>query len=113
VKRRIAKDLDLARHVADRVRDSGELELLVEPELSICCFRYRPPGWSDEAAIDALNERIAPAVRGHGRAFPSTTRVGGRYAIRPFFINPRTRLEDADALVDEVIACGRLLTADA
>jgi hypothetical protein len=34
-------------------------------------------------------------------------------AIRPCFINPRSGLADADALVDEVIATGRELTASA
>jgi hypothetical protein len=33
--------------------------------------------------------------------------VAGRFAIRPCFINPRRTLEDADALVDEVLAVGR------
>jgi hypothetical protein len=35
--------------------------------------------------------------------------VAGRFAIRPCFINPRTSLKDADALVDEVLAAGRQL----
>jgi len=43
----------------------------------------------------------------------SSTRVDGRFAIRPCFVNPRTTLADADALVDEVLAVGRKLTAGA
>jgi hypothetical protein len=43
----------------------------------------------------------------------SSTRVGGRFAIRPCFINPRSTLADADALVDEVLAVGRELAAGA
>jgi hypothetical protein len=37
--------------------------------------------------------------------------VDGRFAIRPCFINPRTTLADADALVDEVLTVGRELAA--
>lgn len=38
-----------------------------------------------------------------GLVIPSHTRVGGHFAIRPCFINPRTTLADADATVDEVL----------
>ena len=108
---RVARDLDCARRVAARARASDELELLAEPVLSICCFRYRPPGLDDEDALDALNEGILRAVQARGRAVPSSTRIGGRLAIRPCFINPRSTLADADALVDEVLTVGRALVA--
>ena len=41
----------------------------------------------------------------------TATRVGGRFAIRPCFINPRSTLADADALVDEVLEVGGRLAA--
>ena len=110
---RVTRHLDCARLVADRARASDELEVLSEPVLSICCFRYRPAGLTDEAELDALNERILLAVRARGRTVTSSTRVRGRFAIRPCFINPRSGLEDANALVDEVLAVGRELTATA
>ncbi|HSI05787.1 MAG TPA: pyridoxal-dependent decarboxylase, partial [Myxococcota bacterium] len=106
---RVRRHLDCARRVAELCRESPELELLAEPVLSICCFRYRPPGVTDEAAIDRANERVALAVRAAGRCTPSTTRVHGRFAIRPCFINPRTELADAEALVVEVLRAGRSL----
>jgi aromatic-L-amino-acid decarboxylase len=110
---RVTRHLDCARRVADRARSSAELELLAEPVLSICCFRYRPAGVADEAALDDLNERILAGVRARGRTVTSSTRVRGRFAIRPCFINPRSGLEDADALVDEVLTVGRRLSAGA
>ncbi|MEK6721510.1 MAG: aminotransferase class V-fold PLP-dependent enzyme [Chloroflexota bacterium] len=112
IRARIGKDLDCARRVADHARREPDLELLAEPVLSICCFRFRPDGWADDAAIDALNDDIVHAVRARGRAIPSTTRVRGHNAIRPCFINPRGGLIDADALVDEVLTVGRALVRD-
>ena len=97
---------DCARRVAERARAVEVLELLAEPVLSICCFRYRPLGWTDEARLDTLNEAILHDLRERGRAVTSSTRVNGRFAIRPCFINPRSTLADADALVDEVLAAG-------
>ncbi len=107
---RVTRHLDCARRVADRARSHAELELLIEPELSICCFRYRPQGLTDEAALDALNERLLMQVRARGRTVTSSTRVNGRFAIRPCYINPRSTLADADALVDEVLTVGRELS---
>ncbi len=107
---RVTRHLDCARRVADRARTDADLELLIEPELSICCFRYRPIGWTDEAALDALNERLVVQVRARGRTVTSSTRVDGRFAIRPCYINPRSTLADADALVDEVLTVGRQLS---
>ena len=81
--------------------------------LSICCFRYRPAGWGDGAGLDALNEAVLHAIRARGRAVTSSTRVDGRLAIRPCFINPRATFADADALVEEVLTAGRELTSQA
>ncbi len=136
MRERVIRHNDCARRVADRARASDELELLREPVLSIACFRYVPPGWgaaggakagapgaavadggaeapaadaATEARLDALNEAILHGVRARGRCVTSSTRVGGRFAIRPCYVNPRSGLADADALVDEVLAVGREL----
>lgn len=109
---RVRRHLDCARRVAELVRASPDLELLAEPVLSICCFRYRPPHVRSQAALERLNAAIVQRVRARGRAVPSTTRVRGKLAIRPCFLGPRTTLADAEALVDEVLAAGRALLAD-
>ena len=110
---RVIRHNDCARRVAQRARSSDELELLAEPVLSICCFRYRPSGWTDGARLDDLNESLLRAIRARGRVVPSSTRVDGRFALRPCYINPRSTLADADALVDEVLELGRELAAGA
>jgi aromatic-L-amino-acid/L-tryptophan decarboxylase len=104
---RVIRHHDCARRVAERVRAHPALELLAEPVLSICCFRVKPERMSDEVALDALNERVLLGVRARARAIPSHTRVNGRFALRPCFINPRSTL--ADATVDEVLEVAREL----
>jgi aromatic-L-amino-acid decarboxylase len=111
MRERVVRHDDCARRVAERATASDELELLAEPVLSICCFRFRPAGWDDEARLDTLNEEVVRGIRARGRTVTSSTRVGGRLAIRPCFINPRTTLADADALVDEILEVGRALVA--
>ena len=99
---RVERHIGLARHLAQRARQHPRLELLLEPELSIVCFRY--------AASDAVNAEILLRLRRATRSIPSSTVVAGHLAIRPCFINPRTRLADVDALVDHVTTIGDELT---
>ncbi len=111
MRERVVRHHDCARRVAERVREHPSLELLAEPVLSICCFRVKPEGVTDEAALDALNEKVLLRVRKKGRSVPSHTRVNGRFALRPCFINPRQGLADADATVDDVLAAAREIGA--
>jgi len=105
---RVSRHLDCARLVADRARATEELQLLTEPVLSICCFRYVPRGWKGrDEELDALNENVLAELRSDGKTVPSGTWVDGRFAIRPCFINPRSGLDEAAALVDAVLDVGR------
>lgn len=101
---RVALHLDCARRVAERVRAHEDLELLAEPVLSICCFRYHPPAIRDQGTLERLNADILAGVTARGRVVPSSTRVDNKLAIRPCFIGARSTLVDADAVVDEVLA---------
>ncbi len=106
---RIARHLDCARLVAERVRATDGLELLAEPVLSIACFRSRPAGEKRSGALDQHNEEVARVVRGRGAVVLSTTRVGGKLALRPCFLGARTGLTEAELVVDEVLAARRTL----
>ena len=108
LRERVVRDNDHARRLADLVRSEPSLELLAEPELSICCFRYRREGLDDEA-LDDLNQRLVRRLHAESPYVPSGTRVGGRFAIRPCFINPRTRESDVPALVAWVRKLGDAL----
>ncbi|ACY18667.1 pyridoxal phosphate-dependent decarboxylase family protein [Haliangium ochraceum] len=107
MKARVRGHLDCARHVAARVAECDELELLAPPVLSICCFRYRPPGVRDQGALERVNAAIVRELRARGRVVPSSARVQNKLAIRPCFLGARTTREHADLLVDEVLAVGR------
>ena len=105
MRERVTRHNDYARHVEQRVRADGKLELLAPATLSICCFRYRGPD-QDEPALDRLNTELARRLRAETPFVPSTTRVNGHFAIRPCFINPRTTLRDVDGMVDAVRRIG-------
>ncbi len=96
----IARSCAVARHLAARIAAEPRLELLAPVQLNIVCFRYRG------ADPDALNAAIAADVQESGVAAPSTTRIGGRLAIRAAIFNHRTDERDVDALVEAVLRHG-------
>jgi len=105
---RIRADNDLARRLADLVRAHPRLELMAEPELSICCFRYRAQASAD---VDELNQELLRRLHRSTPYLPSSTRVHGSWALRPCFINPRTTPQMVDAFAAAVVRIGDELVA--
>jgi aromatic-L-amino-acid decarboxylase len=108
VRARIVHDNDLARHVASQVRASERLELLAEPVLSICCFRYRNASVRD---LDGLNAALLRRLHGETGYLPSSTVVNGKFAIRPCFINARTGIEHVEGFCAAVVRLGDELSS--
>ena len=104
--RLIEQNVAQARYLTERIERSAELELLAPTSLNIVCFRYREPALDDET-LDRLNEEVLLAIQEEGIAVPTATRLHGRYAIRVAITNHRSRREDFDLLVDQVLARGR------
>lgn len=105
MRERVRRHNDFARHLADLVDADERLELLAPPSLSICCFRYQRHGL-DDPELDRLNAEIARRLRAETPYVPSTTRVAGRFAIRPCYINPRTTMQEVDGLARAVRTIG-------
>jgi aromatic-L-amino-acid/L-tryptophan decarboxylase len=98
----IESNLDCARYVAELVAGSAEFELLAPVELSIFCFRYRPPGAADGPELDRLNEQIMLALQRDGSSYLSNATVHGRFALRGCVLNYRTTRADMEILLDDV-----------
>jgi aromatic-L-amino-acid/L-tryptophan decarboxylase len=86
------------------LEQEGAFTILSPRQLSIVCFRYVPAGFrprdeADERRLDELNLALIDAVRATGRAFLSSTRLGGRVAIRFCFVNWRTTAADVEEVV--------------
>jgi aromatic-L-amino-acid decarboxylase len=104
----VQRDNDFADYLADRVRASDELELLAEPVLSICCFRYTS---ADVVDLDAFNATLFRRLVQETEFLPSSTVVNRQFSLRPCFINPRSEREHVDGLVDAVLRIGNELVA--
>jgi len=104
---RIKRHNQMAADVAKAAREQPHLELLQEPTLSICCFRYVHPNVAD---LDLLNERLHRRLVRENQIMPSTTRVNGHLALRPCFIGARTEPTHARALIADVLRIGHELS---
>lgn len=104
----VERNVEHAQHLAGRIDGHADLERLAPAPLNIVCFRYRPSrGALVEAELDDLNREILLQLQEQGIAVPSSTRLGGRYAIRAAFVGHRTTMEDVNTLVEGVLRLGR------
>lgn len=106
---RIRRHNAMARRIADRARSHPNLELVQEPVLSICCFRFVNPAFDN---LNELNRRIHRRLVHNGVNIPSTTMINDALVIRPCFIGARASWQQADDLVDEVIQIGNRFVSD-
>jgi glutamate decarboxylase len=124
----IAKAGFLARAIEAR----RSFELLAEPQLNIVVYRYIPPtlreavragtvSGAELAAIDDLNQCIQEVQRNRGVSFVSrTTLRNTRYgpgspiiSLRVVLANPLTSRGDLMAVLDEQVALGDEISAEA
>ena len=106
----ITEDNALAAYLAELVEQAEDFELLSQPQLSICCFRYVPPALrlsldTPENAIindelNKLNEKIMYAVQRGGRAYLSSATIHGKFALRVCITNFRTTRADIEQTLE-------------
>lgn len=101
---RVKRHNDMAGYIATAAKEHPNLELLLEPTLSICCFRYVAPGIVD---LDAFNRLLHRRLIRENQNLPSTTQVNGRLALRPCFVGARTNHSHAQALLKDVLRIGQ------
>jgi aromatic-L-amino-acid decarboxylase len=99
----VEANLEEARLLADIVRAAPDLELALEPQLSVVPFRHRPNGVGD---LDAHNRLLAGQLLADGRVYVAGAVIGGHQWLRPCLVNYRTTSDDVRALVDIVREVG-------
>lgn len=104
----IDQHVAMAHAFADRIRAEPRLELMAPAPINIVCFRYRGTGGT-EAELHALNHEIMLRIQESGVAMPTDTTLRGRYSLRAAIVNHRTRPEDLDLLMAEVLRHGAAL----
>jgi aromatic-L-amino-acid decarboxylase len=77
----IRRHVALARELAGWVESDPDFEVVAPVPFGLVCFRWRPPGRTEEE-IDALNARLLAAVNAGRERYLTHTRLGGKYVIR-------------------------------
>lgn len=105
--RNVLHNVHCARYLAEIVDHEQDLELVNNPQLSICCFRFAPPGLrGDTALIDDLNAKIRSQLEQQGDFYLSATNIEGRPVLRVCIINHATRADHMEALAQSVLRIG-------
>jgi glutamate/tyrosine decarboxylase-like PLP-dependent enzyme len=113
----IQQNIDQARYLEGLVAAAPELEQALPAQLNIVCFRYvgrdgRAAGAAvaaaalSDAALDQLNKEIELELQERGIAVPSVSTINGRKYLHVAVANHRSRREDFDLLVREVVRLG-------
>jgi glutamate/tyrosine decarboxylase-like PLP-dependent enzyme len=103
----IQQNIDQARYLEGLVAATPELEQALPAQLNIVCFRYVGLGDArDDAALDKLNKEIELELQERGIAVPSVSTIHGRKYLHVAVANHRSRRDDFDLLVREVVRLG-------
>ena len=97
------------------MREHPDFEVLCEPTLYLCRFRYLPNGMAErqdepeiQILLDRLNQEIVENVQLHGLTLVNT-RVRDRVAIQMSICSRRTLADEVEAMFEIIARWGRLL----
>ncbi|HEX2469630.1 MAG TPA: pyridoxal-dependent decarboxylase [Candidatus Limnocylindrales bacterium] len=91
---------DLAAYLAARCAEADDLEAMPQvPELSVVCFRHKPPGLRG-TDLDAHQDRLQAALEASGDGWLTTTRLRGATWLRAGIVNYLSTEADIDRLLD-------------
>jgi aromatic-L-amino-acid decarboxylase len=104
----LERNLAQARLLADEIRRHDDLELLVEPQLTVVPFRHVPPGVED---LDTHNRLVADAIQAEANIYLAAATYDGVVGLRPCIVNYRTTDDDVRAIVEHARAVGARVAA--
>lgn len=102
---------DLGAELASMVRKKADLELLMEPDVNIVCFRFRPFGRAvGSSALDELNAMIRSDLTTDGAIYLVQTVVNGTTYLRCTIANAFTQTQTLGEMLERIVDTGiRLL----
>jgi len=97
---------DLASRFAAIIRSDREMELAVQPDSNIVCFRYTPKA-SDNSTLNRINSIIREKIIKEGSFYIVQTELSGIIWLRITIINPATSLENLNNLIKRIKETGK------
>jgi L-2,4-diaminobutyrate decarboxylase len=96
---------DIARSFAFMVKSDPQLELAVEPDSNIVCFRYIAEKTND-ITLNKINSAIRERIIKEGSFYVVQTEIDGKLFIRITIINPVTSDNDLKDLIKRITVIG-------
>lgn len=93
----------LTRAVADYIKATDGLELLVEPQFASVLFRVVPQDYPAEF-VDTLNQNVADELFARGEANIGVTKVNNIQSLKMTTLSPIATLENVQALLAQVLS---------
>lgn len=104
----VKQNVDQAAYLAALIERDDALQLVAPVPLNVVCFRYVHADAAEDS-LNALNVELLNRLQRSGKALPSHTMIDGRFVLRVAITNHRSRDEDFELLVSEVVKLGRVL----
>jgi L-2,4-diaminobutyrate decarboxylase len=105
----IERTITLANDAAEVIRNTDDLELVCDPQLSTVVFRYL--AGRNESHANRVNAEIRQRLFDCGQAVIGHTRVGGRQCLKFTCMNPTASEADMEGLIDLIRKEGQKLAA--
>ncbi|WP_028468739.1 pyridoxal phosphate-dependent decarboxylase family protein [Neptunomonas japonica] len=105
---RVIRHNDMAKAISVFAKQHPNLEVLLEPTLSICCFRYFDERITD---LNSFNQQLHRRLIRENLFMPSTTKVNGQLVIRPCYVGARHLPAQVDGLLEAILRIGNELLA--
>jgi aromatic-L-amino-acid decarboxylase len=100
-RRNLEEKLALARWACERLRETPEIEIVAEPQLSIVAFRVTRPGAST-GDLDAASRELMRRVNARRRVYLTGTLLCGRFAIRICVLSFRTHRDRMEQALEDI-----------
>jgi aromatic-L-amino-acid decarboxylase len=88
--------LDLIEFITDAIRSIDGIEIVAEPQLTICAFRFRND--------DSLTRRLLECINARKRVMLTGAIVRGQFVIRICIVSHRTHRDRVQMAIDDIRA---------
>ena len=98
----VERQIELTKHLAERIDQLDEFERVSPVETAVCCFRFAPNalGGMNDTELDALQGQVQQVIERSGEAWLTTTVLHGRRAFRVNVNSFLTEKRHIDDLVE-------------
>ncbi len=101
---------DLGHQFAAIIKKNPDFEIAVEPMSNIVCFRYVNKSL-EELTLNRINEKVRQAILEDGEFYIVQTKLRGTHYLRTTLMNPFTKTEHLESLLEKIKTSARILLA--